>query len=360
MPLFHFNSRPHEEVDCFFAETLCDDVFISTHDLTKRSTQVPEVINRLVENFNSRPHEEVDTAYLQTPLEYRLFQLTTSRRGRPPVWRMDGRTSSISTHDLTKRSTGVSVACIIIAKNFNSRPHEEVDPQASDHIHQTQGISTHDLTKRSTVWIWRILKHCTHFNSRPHEEVDEILSEEWWEIDISTHDLTKRSTCWECSDSGFIFHFNSRPHEEVDAILWMYFREFLYFNSRPHEEVDDLTIITDEPFWIFQLTTSRRGRQFDVLAILLPVTISTHDLTKRSTRREKNMKEVKLHFNSRPHEEVDVFFGLNFSTKSISTHDLTKRSTELFFCCLFSVYIFQLTTSRRGRHWLDFLNRWAV
>ena len=148
MPLFHFNSRPHEEVDCFFAETLCDDVFISTHDLTKRSTQVPEVINRLVENFNSRPHEEVDTAYLQTPLEYRLFQLTTSRRGRQfdvlaillPV--------TISTHDLTKRSTlKIFIRTITLIfqlttsrrgrpaqknmqhgkEDFNSRPHEEVD-----------------------------------------------------------------------------------------------------------------------------------------------------------------------------------------------------------------------------------------
>ena len=78
--------------------------------------------------------------------------------------------------------------------------------------------------------------------------------------------------------------------------------------------------------------------------------ISTHDLTKRSTNRLLSLLVFQLHFNSRPHEEVD--FGrlaprtnaLNFISrpheevdwiicrrivwKEISTHDLTKRSTN--------------------------------
>ena len=79
--VLYFNSRPHEEVD-LIGYRLIPDCYISTHDLTKRST--------LKGNFcvmNS------------------AFQLTTSRRGRPLVV-------------LYKAYVPVY---------FNSRPHEEVD-----------------------------------------------------------------------------------------------------------------------------------------------------------------------------------------------------------------------------------------
>ena len=82
---------------------------------------------------------------------------------------------------------------IMAGRNFNSRPHEEVDRRSRIRSGATN-ISTHDLTKRSTgidtshnIWGW-------NFNSRPHEEVDWDPTEE--DIDI-----------WD---------FNSRPHEEVD------------------------------------------------------------------------------------------------------------------------------------------------
>ena len=57
------------------------------------------------------------------------------------------------------------------AKNFNSRPHEEVDKPILQHDRRN-GISTHDLTKRSTF----------------EKMADEL------KVIISTHDLTKRST----------------------------------------------------------------------------------------------------------------------------------------------------------------------
>ena len=86
----------------------------------------------------------------------------------------------------------------------------------------------------------------------------------------------------------------------------------------------------------FQLTTSRRGRPC-----------------------LKKAKTVRKYFNSRPHEEVDIGIPLSTVYLSISTHDLTKRSTlassswlypssisthdltkrSTFFRCLFSVYI---------------------
>ena len=125
------------------------------------------------------------------------------------------RNMSISTHDLTKRST--LKECV------------------------EQGgvlISTHDLTKRST----RLLRESllmimlfqlttsrrgrqksaeywsinTHFNSRPHEEVDCKKGVTWKPSVISTHDLTKRSTYRLCLYTLRQRYFNSRPHEEVD------------------------------------------------------------------------------------------------------------------------------------------------
>ncbi len=102
------------------------------------------------------------------------------------------------------------------------------------------------------------------------------------DIGISTHDLTKRSTYKTvkrlCSilfqlttsrrgrlffdkvNFGF-YNFNSRPHEEVDGGVIKNEDLFSHFNSRPHEEVD-LNRVDDN----------------------IVITISTHDLTKRSTR----------------------------------------------------------------------------
>ena len=79
-------------------------------------------------------------------------------------------------------------------------------------------------------------------------------------------------------------NFNSRPHEEVDESVKNLWHSLLYyFNSRPHEEVD-----------------------FSLIKSISDFTISTHDLTKRSTK-------VTV--------PVAVF-------SDISTHDLTKRSTS--------------------------------
>ncbi len=77
------------------------------------------------------------------------------------------------------------------------------------------------------------------------------------------------------------------------------------FNSRPHEEVDLLKMVYGIPLRMFQLTTSRRGRL--------------------------------------------CFASSKLSALSVSTHDLTKRSTGLYGIIWDYIYMFQLTTSRRGR-----------
>ena len=109
---------------------------------------------------------------------------------------------------------------------------------------------------------------------------------------------------------------------------------------------------------IFQLTTSRRGRLVDGVLRSTYIDISTHDLTKRSTAVSNFMFDSQLHFNSRPHEEVDACCeSYTMLCNDISTHDLTKRSTLHLLSIVYSV-IFQLTTSRRGRRSCTSVNQY--
>ena len=77
--------------------------------------------------------------------------------------------------------------------------------------------------------------------------------------------------------------FNSLPHAEVDSLFSSISLLLPYFNSLPHAEVDVLLLSIFAPSVIFQLTTSRRGRQ--ALA---------------------NGLEYGIDFNSLPHAEVDL------------------------------------------------------
>ena len=100
---------------------------------------------------------------------------------------------------------------------------------------------------------------------------------------ISTHDLTRRSTHTQMIITFLMDYFNSRPHEEVDScstfpdsisslfqlttsrggrqLSSSHTTSVVYFNSRPHEEVDEVRGGAEWTSGIFQLTTSRGGRQ---------------------------------------------------------------------------------------------------
>ena len=254
---------------------------VSTHDLTKRSTTFSSLTFskypfqlttsrrgrpilymglRVMTCFNSRPHEEVDEFDPQTWTITATFQLTTSRRGRRSCLFYQSLGSYVSTHDLTKRST--------VALRSAKTPYF---------------VSTHDLTKRSTFCKCQQRKNTVCFNSRPHEEVDLFNPIKPLACEVSTHDLTKRST----GTSEFTFSGKK-----------------------------------------FQLTTSRRGRHLCqkksyhracvsthdltkrstlISSLLLRyISVSTHDLTKRSTRYNGSLSLLRVCFNSRPHEEVDI------------------------------------------------------
>ena len=145
--------------------------------------------------------------------------------------------------------------------------------------------------------------------------------------------------------------FNSRPHEEVDLQRLQCILETERFNSRPHEEVDDEYVKTQlrntvsthdltkrstsgwtscQNFRRFQLTTSRRGRHPARTPALITFCVSTHDLTKRSTDKNTEADSIlqfQLTTSRRGRRWEDRVTPTTFN---VSTHDLTKRSTAIF------------------------------
>ena len=147
-----------------------------------------------------------------------------------------------------------------------------------------------------------------------------------------------------------LFPFNSRPHEEVDMSTNARFKVIRTFNSRPHDEVDiknggnlsdaarlSIHDLTRRSTWFI-----KRFREIEDLSIhdltrrstasaaqtTANNNLSIHDLTRRSTlagkilsggnffqfttsrggRRRSLISLLQfLSFNSRPHEEVDLY-----------------------------------------------------
>ena len=168
-------------------------------------------------------------------------------------------------------------------------------------------ISTHDLTKRSTGITEEKLQKDRYFNSRPHEEVDE-------------HDAVSYN------NAGSFQLTTSRRGRPVGCLQRIQLFLFQLTTSRRGRLQWHIVFLCD---LVFQLTTSRRGRQQLIILLGFSISISTHDLTKRSTaklaqqdaaklfqlttsRRGRRLptqnKRFRRHFNSRPHEEVDLSF----------------------------------------------------
>ena len=256
-------------------------------------------------DFNSRPHEEVD------------------RQLR-----------SIKCHRL----------------HFNSRPREEVD---ISYCPRRAGLLLFQLTTSQGGRLIRSVNtaNCLYFNSRPHEEVDRIRLFQTVESIISTHDLAKRSTRYLCRFSSSItFQLTTSRRGRRSSPLTSSCTQ--YFNSRPHEEVDRWSSSVSMVERLFQLTTSRRGRHVFLPKVDGRGIISTHDLTKRSTKViAKNTFAIKFQLTTSRRgrlqkvcDALDAFiFQLTTSRRGrqnncrrtshlciISTHDLTKRSTSLW------------------------------
>ena len=100
----------------------------------------------------------------------------------------------------------------------------------------------------------------------------------------------------------------------------------------------------------FQLTTSRRGRHYRRSQSHIPISISTHDLTKRSTLIPCHIIGISnISTHDLTKRSTTEHGTLQYESRGISTHDLTKRSTVTESGSRQKSYKFQLTTSRRGR-----------
>ena len=164
-------------------------------------------------------------------------------------------------------------------------------------------------SRRGRQWHRMVLKKKRYFNSRPHEEVDATITIAMERISISTHDLTKRSTWFRYSLPNF-FSFQlttSRRGRQYTHHWPLKVRITISTHDLTKRSTDTEYCCTS--YWPFQLTTSRRGRRVRITRTTLVTGISTHDLTKRSTKK-----------------------GAMWAYSCcISTHDLTKRSTNLIF-----------------------------
>ena len=232
----HFNSRPHKEVDAPLPTRKLHCRHISIHDLTRRSTLLPDMRYRMHSYFNSRPHKEVDETSGFTLDLLRTFQFTTSQGGRQlrvsytllyPSFQFTTsqggrlkklfRLAPFHTFQFTTSQGGRLRKShrILCEVYFNSRPHKEVDNRRNTQTYRSI-ISIHDLTRRSTdVWTLRRLFHgqfqfTTSQGGRLEEE----------------REVDKR------------IYFNSRPHKEVDGNDQRSGNSRKNFNSRPHKEVD--------------------------------------------------------------------------------------------------------------------------
>ena len=122
-----------------------------------------------------------------------LFQLTTSQGGRPSVRDIIrfGEIFQLTTSQGGRRIRQGVLSFLL--QHFNSRPHKEVDSPYK-RLSFTSSISTHDLTRRSTaesLIIFDNMPISTHDLTRRSTIVNVGIVNN---RGISTHDLTRRST----------------------------------------------------------------------------------------------------------------------------------------------------------------------
>ena len=186
---------------------------------------------------------------------------------------------------------------------------------------------------------------------------------------FSTHDLSWRSTLIEDTQKDIEDFFNSRPLVEVDPLSGAIYST-IYFSTHDLSWRSTTMYKSMDLENIFQLTTSRGGRQSGNLDIADNTIFSTHDLSWRSTGSRNQVEAVKLfqlttsrggRRGQRHHLPMYKLFsthdlswrstdGLTIEAINggFSTHDLSWRSTYDGHCHI-CVFAFQLTTSRGGR-----------
>ena len=195
-----------------------------------------------------------------------VFQLTAPHGGRQGSGSNDCRPEGISTHGPTRGPTKLAYSIEGMVK-----------------------ISTHGPTRGPTRRPWTVLVLALNFNSRPHTGADT-----WWliyAIWTRSFQLTAphggRPSA-PCPDPR-ISHFNSRPHTGADVLplstctLPTVFQLTAphggrpergrtdsltgYFNSRPHTGADARVYGDSDYATVFQLTAPHGGRLIYIVSL---------------------------------------------------------------------------------------------
>ena len=168
---YSFNSRPHKEVDLAFRKRRNQALYLSIHDLTRRSTSMAA--------------------------------------GKPAAF-------ALSIHDLTRRSTGLND---LISQMKELSIHDltrrsTIFPLLSLSVIM---LSIHDLTRRSTFCSLRVGKVGGIFQlttSQGGRRTDEYGRSIFSIFQFTTSQGGRR--CLSRKGITYFSSFNSRPHKEVD------------------------------------------------------------------------------------------------------------------------------------------------
>ena len=210
-------------------------------------------------SFNSRPHAEVDSTARDGV--YPLCALSTHDLTQRSTYsgEADGYDGDLSTHDLTQRSTSFQV-CWIPAIHLSTHDLTQRSTAILTTSCRRNALSTHDLTQRSTRPESGSFRIMLSFNSRPHAKVDvSVFLSRVFRLSFNSRPHAEVDLS-DGAPGKVLFSFNSRPHAEVDQNESSYEIPGKSFNSRPHAEVDYWIRNGRVPSIVFQLTTSRRGR----------------------------------------------------------------------------------------------------
>ena len=170
---------------------------LSIHDLTRRSTSLLSWTVTMPTSFNSRPHKEVDDDVTQPENLKKSFNSRPHKEVDQLYRSHQSRSTELSIHDLTRRSTF---------------------PSVSDNGYSSV-LSIHDLTRRSTFCTAVsnasvFFQFTTSQGGRPARYSLSIIS---IIFQFTTSQGGRRPLQ---RSSPLPPSFNSRPHKEVDSAVF--------------------------------------------------------------------------------------------------------------------------------------------
>ena len=251
--------------------------------------------------FNSLPHAEVDR-WAGTGKNRRRAISThylTQRQTEHCLC-----TSRVGTFQLTtsRRGRPIRFAHLLPADHFNSLPHAEVDVTCPWPAYPVI-ISTHYLTQRQTKEIRKkvlVNKISTHYLTQRQTDIlknlDELAS-------ISTHYLTQRQTRGiENLSQSFVFQLTTSRRGRLKGAQFRC--SYIHFNSLPHAEVDPILAFLFQPVIYFNSLPHAEVDQFFSQGLIADNHFNSLPHAEVDRASERHLR-LSLYFNSLPHAEVD-------------------------------------------------------